>query len=169
MTYQANPKAWTRPSPLAALSLPGGMLAGTRVLTADGVKRIEEVHVGDRVIARSGLQRVAGVLSSPAHRTPLVCIHAGTSLIPNATEDLILAASQPLYLRGRAAFTHTGRSEALIAAGRIADGIEVMRCVLPDAADLRVLRLVFADAEVFYADGLELGSGIPAPRRPVMA
>gem|GEM_PF-6608223 len=169
MTYQSDPRGWAQPLTPAAMRLPGGLLTGTSVLTADGPLPVERIGTGARIVTRSGLAPVIGTVSAPAHRNPLVRIEAGSGLMTQARRDLIVAAGQFLYLRGRTAFSHTGREEAMVTAGSLADGISILRCVLPDAQELRLHRLVFAEPEVIFAEGCELGCAAPQVRRPVYA
>ncbi|MCX7890295.1 MAG: Hint domain-containing protein [Rhodobacteraceae bacterium] len=169
MTYQSDPSGFALAPALAAMRLPGGLLTGTSVLTAAGPTPVERIGTGTRVVTRSGLVPVIGTLSAPAHRNPLVRIEAGSGLMSQARRDLVVAAGQFLYLRGRTAFSHTGRQEAMVTAGSLADGIAILRCVLPDAEELRLHRLVFAEPEIIFAEGCELGCAALQVRRPVFA
>ncbi|HMO72663.1 MAG TPA: Hint domain-containing protein [Paracoccaceae bacterium] len=130
-----------------------GLLEGTNVMTLRGAMPVEALEPGDRVITRSGalaLERVA-MRREAAPRMVRVAASALATDRPDA--DIVMTADQPILVRDWRAPAMAGQPQALMAAGRMADG-EYIRPEPMDEA--RLYTLHFAVPAVIYAHGLEL-------------
>ena len=129
-----------------------GIVAGTCILTADGLLPVELLGTGDRVITRNtGLVRLIAVEFAQC-RGDFVQIAAGALGNTRPETDTILAADQTVLLRGQGTGTGTGQPGRLIRAG---DLPAVEGCSVLAGVEFTVVRLIFSSPQLVYADGLE--------------
>jgi hypothetical protein len=128
-----------------------GVAAGTVVMTADGALPVEYLGPGDRVVTRAGMARVACVRVT-AGVCDVVRI-AASALGHGRPEDaVVLAAGQPVLLRDWRARALYGAAQAVVPAGRLADGALVRR----DRAEVRLYEVVLDLPGVMQAGGMEI-------------
>jgi hypothetical protein len=137
----------------------GGFVEGSEVLTMSGIRTVEALTPGDRVVTRGGTR----VLRSVTHRTvpnpDLVRVSASALGHDRPEADIVIAADQPILLRDWRARALAGEDRALVAAGRLTDG-EYIRPEPCAAAELYTLH--FDGPVVVYAQGLELACAMVA-------
>jgi hypothetical protein len=144
---------FSRSSGGAGLPQATGMLVGTMVRTLDGVLPVEYLTPGDRIVTRAGARRLASISVITRKLVDLVRIRASTMGHDRPEHDLLLAPDQQVIIRDWRATALYGVPVAAIPASRLADGefiqIETFR-------NAQLFTLHFDDAEVVYAEGLEL-------------
>jgi hypothetical protein len=132
-------------------------------MTLRGAVPVETLQPGDRVVTRAGALRLERVALRLEERPRLVRV-AASALAPERPEaDIVLAADQPILVRDWRAPALAGQPQALMPAGRLADGDHI-RPEQPHEA--RIYTLHFAVPAVIYAHGLELACApvaAPAP------
>ena len=131
-----------------------GLAAGTTVLTLAGAVPVEFVAPGDRMITRAGARTVTGVEISVVKNARVVRISEGVLGKDRPEADMIVAPTQPILIRDWRAKAIAGLDQAVITAEKLADGEYIKVEVLDE---VRLVTLKFADAQVIYAAGLELG------------
>lgn len=142
--------AWAAPSGYAVV---GGLAEGSEVLTLSGIRRVEDLRAGDRIVTRGGARVLRGVTAREAEGTGLVRVCAAALGHARPEADIVLAADQPILVRDWRAPALAGQERALIAAGRLIDG-QYIRA--EPARPLRLWSLQFDGPAVIYAQGLEL-------------
>lgn len=130
-----------------------GMAAGTTVMTAEGALPVEFLAPGDRIVTRSGLRVLRGVVVQVVRRAAMVRVGTDTLGVGRPEAEVMLPAGQPVLVRDWRARAMFGQPRAMIPAGRLVDG-QIIRSVA--VSDVRLYRLAFAQDEVVYAGGLEL-------------
>ncbi len=141
----------------------GGMAAGTRIRTLDGLLPVEFLEPGDRIVTRAGARRLVAVSVVPRRNLDVVRIRASTLGHDRPESDLLVGPAQGVIVRDWRARALYGADVAVIAAARLADGEFILCERLPS---VRLYTLRFAEDEVIWADGLELGC--PAPAAPLV-
>lgn len=132
------------------IALPG-LVAGTRVLTADGISPVELLGPGDRIITRNtGIVRLTG-LRFHQHRGDFLKIPAGALGASRPDTDTIVASTQIILIRDSHA-APSARSGQLI---RAADLPPLGGGVFLRGVQMTVVELVFDSPQLVYADGLE--------------
>ncbi len=131
-----------------------GIPLGISLLTQDGALPIEFLSPGDRIITRGKGFATLLDLVPVAYRGPTMTVLPGAFAIKDITGPVTLPALQKLLVRNRRTVRRFGPRAELepIAALAHLDGVR-------DAGvqRLSLLRPVFADDEILYAGGLELG------------
>lgn len=133
---------------------PSGLMAGTLVRTLDGILPVEFLEPGDRIITRSGMRRLGSVSVSKRRKLRVVRISASSLGHDRPEHDLLLAPGQPVVIRDWRATAIYGTPIAAIPAERLVDGDFIREEILPEA---RLFTLRFAEDEVIWAEGLEIG------------
>jgi hypothetical protein len=131
-----------------------GLAAGTTVLTLSGAMPVEFVAPGDRMITRAGARTVTGVEISVIKDARVVRISEGVLGKDRPEADMIVSPGQPILIRDWRAKAIAGLDQAVITAEKLADGEYIKTEVLDE---VRLVTLQFAEAQVIYAAGLELG------------
>lgn len=129
-----------------------GLVAGTRVLTADGDLPVELLGPGDRIITRNAGYARLVALHFHQYRGDFVQIAAGALGDTRPETDTILAADQVVLLRGDAARSLTGQTSQLI---RAADLPDFSGRSLLCGIEMTVVQMVFDAPQLVYGDGLE--------------
>lgn len=129
-----------------------GLVAGTRVLTADGIAPVELLGPGDRIITRNtGLARLIG-LRFHQHQGDFLQIKAGVLGRRRPDTDTILATDQTVFLRGENVLSIGGQTSQLI---RVADLPPLAGCSFLRSVEMTLVQLIFDAPQLVYADGLE--------------
>ncbi|MFN4153683.1 MAG: Hint domain-containing protein [Paracoccaceae bacterium] len=131
-----------------------GIAAGTPILTLSGVMPVEFVAPGDRVITRAGARTVTAVEIAVVKDARVIRISAGVLGKDRPEADTHVAPRQPLLIRDWRAKALLGADQAVMTAERLVDGDYIRAETLPQA---RLVTIRFADPQVIYAAGLELG------------
>ncbi len=142
-------------TPIAA---PGGLAEGAEVLTLSGLKPVETLAPGDRVVTRGGARVLRG-LSCRTVQGGSVRVSAQALGHDRPEADIVLSAGQQVLLRDWRARAMTGQDRALLPVGRLVDG-EYIRAEAPGPQ--RLYTLHFDAPAVIYAQGLELACPQPA-------
>lgn len=131
-----------------------GLAAGTTVLTLSGAMPVDFVAPGDRIITRAGARTVTGVEISVLRNARVVRISEGVLGKDRPEADMIVSPEQPILIRDWRAKAIAGLDQAVMAAEKLADG-EYIKVEVMD--EVHLVTLQFADAQVIYAAGLEVG------------
>lgn len=138
-----------------------GIAEGAPVLTERGLRKVETLRPGDRVLTSAGMQRLLRQRQF-SRVTRAVYVLAGTLGHSSRTRDSLLPAGQPVMVRDWRAKALRGKRHALIPVGELVDG-EFLRDL--GLIPLTFYQLHFERPGVIHADGLELAC---ATRRPHM-
>lgn len=139
------------PAPPAPVP-PPGIVAGTNVLTAAGLIRIEMLRPGDRIVTRNtGLVRLVG-LSFCQYDGDFIAITARALGETRPETDTIVPAARTVLLRGSCAMAVTGQPAALVPAGTLSG---LPGVTLHQDYEMTLVQLVFDTPQLVYADGLE--------------
>jgi hypothetical protein len=130
-----------------------GLVAGTTVMTLAGQMPVEYLSIGDRIITRSGARALVAIRSTVLPTAQLVCISASALGVEQPEEDMRVSPDQGIHIRDWRAKALKGLAQAVIPAKELADG-EYIR--LETTAGARLFALEFANAEVIYANGVEV-------------
>ncbi len=136
-----------------ALPVLEGMAAGTQVLTVEGMRGVETLLPGDRLVTRAGACRLVQIEVTRLENARVVRIRPDTLGQGRPGAEVTLAAGQTLFLRDWRARALYGAEQVAVPAARLADGAYIRRETLPEA---RLYTLSFAQPQVIYAEGLEL-------------
>ena len=131
----------------------GGLVAGTRVMTMDGDLPVEYLTPGDRILTRAGARNLLDIKVRVDHDVDMVRIGAGTIGHDRPCQETLVPMHQMLLIRDWRAQALYGAPQALVAAGRLADGTMVK---VETVAEARVFTLEFDGDVVIYAGGLEI-------------
>lgn len=131
-----------------------GIAAGTMILTLAGAIPIEFIAPGDKVITRSGARAVTGVDIAIVENARVIRISEGVLGKDRPEADMIVAPQQPLLIRDWRAKAMTGVDQAVMQADKLVDGAYISAQTVAEA---RIVTLHFADPQVIFAAGLELG------------
>lgn len=131
-----------------------GVLEGTRIRTLDGLLPVEYLQPGDRIVTRSGARRLVALSVQKRRSIDLVRIRASVLDRDHPEDDLLVAPGQGIVIRDWRAHVLYKQPAAVIPAGRLEDGEFVLREV---HHGVRLFSLRFAEDEVIWAEGLELG------------
>lgn len=108
-----------RPTPAATLS---GLLAGTRVMTAEGELPVELLGPGDRVITRRVMAQVVAVETRCVQNADVAVISPDTLGVGRPGEALRMAPDQHIILRDWRAKALWGVAAAAVPVSRLVDG-----------------------------------------------
>ena len=141
------------PNTLRAPHAATGLTLGTMVMTMDGELPVEFLTPGDRIVTRAGVRRLISVSVRVQHHVDMVRIGAGTLGFDRPCQETLVPLHQMILIRDWRAQALYGAPQALVAAGRLADG-EMIR--VETVSEARVFTLSFETDVVIYAGGLEL-------------
>lgn len=138
-----------------------GIAAGTAILTRDGEIPVDWLMAGERVITRNaGLASLLAVESRLVGAAKLLCVRAGALGVGRPGRDLLLGPDQPVLLRDWRARALYGAPQVQVPVGALADGLGI--AAVAAERPVRLFTLVFAEAHVIYAEGVELFATTPA-------
>lgn len=123
-------------------------------MTKDGEIPVEYLCVGDQILTRAGLRKLAHVSCRVERAVKIVRIAAGTLGHDRPRDETVLPTDQMVLIRDWRAKALYGADQVLVAASRLADG-EMIR--IETANEVRVFILAFDANVVIYAGGLEVG------------
>lgn len=138
-----------------------GLVAGTLILTADGEIPIEFLTPGERVISRArGMVQLKAI---EAHIETLSVVRVGQGALGHGVprHATLMPADQRVLLRGDRARQVTQSAQAVVPVGTLIDGHSIQDL---GKRELRLVRLVFDQREVVYADGIEVAINTPIER-----
>lgn len=142
-----------------------GVTLGSAVMTLRGLRRVETLSPGDRIVTRSAGALPIERIKRCSFVTRAVYIIAGSMGHHQRDRDTLLPAAQCVLLRDWRAKALTGQETALVPARALVDG-EFVRDL--GYMPVSVIRLFCAAPHVIYADGMELGTADAAPS-PLLA
>ena len=131
----------------------GGLVAGTRVMTMDGDLPVDYLTPGDRILTRAGARVLAAVTVRVERDVDMVQIGTGTLGHHRPCADMLVPVHQMILIRDWRAQALYGAPQALVAAGRLADGSLIRTVAMAEA---RLFTLHFECDVVIYAGGMEL-------------
>ncbi len=137
---------------------PHGLLAGTPVLTMEGVLPVDYLVPGDRVLKASGdSQLIVSIRLAEADTLDLVRFapHAGGRNGFGAGLELLLPAHQPIVLRDWRAKVVFGEEEILSSAAALVDGGQVKRGLW---SRVRLFQIQLERDDIMLVGGLEVAS-----------
>ena len=139
--------------PVLSLKKAGGLVAGTRVMTMDGELPVEYLNPGDRILTRGGARVLAAISVRVDHNVDMVRIGSRTLGHDRPHTETLVPLHQMILIRDWRALALYDAPQALVAAGRLADGKMTW---VETVAEARIFTLAFEQDVVIYADGLEL-------------
>ena len=150
----------------------GGVICftqGTRLLTSEGSRRIEDLRPGDRVQTRdngvqeilwTGHRRMSGArLHVMPHLRP-IRIRSAAFGMGQPDEDLIVSPHHRMLIRGRAADTLFGTSEVLVAAEDLLNDFSVM--VDRQMREVTYVHILLESHQIVWANGIQTESFHPS-------
>jgi hypothetical protein len=149
---ETSQKIFVRSIPATGAGLQG-LAAGVLVRSLAGVIPVEFLEPGDRIVTRSGAQKLVSLSVSERRNHALVRIRASTLGHDRPEQDLLVGPDQPILIRDWRARVLYGAEQAVIPACRLVDGEFV---VVERQRQTRLFTLRFADSEVVYAEGIEI-------------
>ena len=155
----------TGPRAMSALGIgqaAGGVSPDAQIMTADGIIPAAFLSPGDRIITRRGIRPLRAILRRNL-RPGAPCVLVSKDALGGKPErDAILLPGQRVLIRDWRAKAMWNREAAAPQLRQLVDG-QYIRWVEdgPEA----VLQLHFGQPEIIYADGLELASADPLPKR----
>ena len=135
---------------------------GTRILTPEGLRPVEDLCPGDLVLTRDqGAQplRWIGARSVPA-RGAMAPVHLAAGAL-GAHGALTLSPQHRILLREPRAELLFGVSEVLVAAKDLVDGDQIIR---QEVEEITYLHLLFDRHQVIWSEGLATESFRPGPQ-----
>jgi len=137
-----------------------GITPGSSVMTLRGLRPVETLCPGDRVVTRSSGALPISHIERVSLVSRAVYILSGSFGHHQRDRDTLLPAAQCVLLRDWRAKVFTGQSTALLRARDLVDGEFVRDLgIIP----MSVIRIFCATPQVIYADGMELGTADVAP------
>lgn len=138
---------------------------GTTILTAKGLRPIEELSKGDLVLTRdNGFQPIRWIGSNPLAPAELAAcprlrpirIHAGALGKALPSRELLVSPQHRILVRSKIAQRMFGTEEVLVAAKQLLeiDGIEIAE----DVAEVEYFHLLFDRHEIILSNGAETES-----------
>ncbi|MEM9638777.1 MAG: Hint domain-containing protein [Pseudomonadota bacterium] len=140
-------------------ALNAGLVSGARILTLKGECAVDDLRVADRLLTRSGAVPITRI-DVVSLIIPTVYIIAGSLGHSRPDRDALLMADQTVLLRDWRAPALFGQPVALVRASALVDG-EFIRDLGQQV--VTVHRIFCATPQIFYADGLELGTADASP------
>jgi len=126
---------------------------GTRITMANGLQKpIEALDVGDLVLTRDNGPRAIRWIGSQTVRAagPFAPIRISRGALNNSG-DLMLSPNHRLFIWQRRDRIQAGRSEVLVRAGQLVNGITVVRTT---GGFVDYYQLLFDRHEIIYAEGI---------------
>jgi Hint domain len=130
-----------------------GLTMGTKVMTMEGELPVEFLSPGDRIVTRAGVRCLTAMSVRVERDVEMVRIGASTLGFDRPGTETLVPINQMILIRDWRAQALYGAPQALVAAGRLADG-EMIK--VETVAEARIFTLAFDSDVVIYADGLEL-------------
>ena len=141
------------PPVLALRARLSGFVTGTEIVTANGLRAVETLAAGDRIITRDGGMKRLAWVDEAYVTTNSVIIAADALGFAKPESRLVLPDGQRLLIRDWRASVLYGSNVVGVPAWRLADGEYIRRA---GPRSLRLVRLGFETQHTVYAGGLEL-------------
>lgn len=144
---------------------------GTLIETENGMRPIEELDTGDRVMTRdNGIKQIRWIGSTKlcaktlaaSHNLRPIRIKVGALGENTPSKDLLVSPQHRVLVRSRIAQRMFGAMEILVPAKQLCqlDGIDVAE----DLAEVEYFHFLFDQHEVVYSNGAETESLYPGPQ-----
>ncbi len=156
----------------AAGSSPGGVICftpGTRIVTPDGTRRIEDLRAGDRIQTKdngaqsvlwTGHRRMTGArLYAMPHLRP-IRFRSGALGIDRPDEDLLVSPQHRMLVKGAAAQSLFHAHEVLVAAEDLLNDGTI--CVDRTLREVTYVHVLMERHQIVWANGLETESFHPS-------
>lgn len=133
---------------------------GTMVATHAGLRKIEDLQVGDPVMTQdNGIQKIGwiGKTTVGAHDS-FAPVKFAKSVFPGATDDLIVSPQHRMLIKGYRAELLFGQSEVLVPAIDMIDGKDVTRL---HQESVTYIHVMFEQHEIIFANGIPAESYHP--------
>lgn len=142
---------------------------GTRILTPDGVKLIEELREGDLVQTKDngcqpiqwmGQRRMSGARLFAMPKLRPIRIRAGLFGLDEPDEDLLVSPEHRMLVKGRVAMDLFNTPEVLVAARDLVDHERVS--IDLNVREITYVHMLLPQHEILFANGVESESFHPA-------
>ena len=142
---------------------------GTRILTADGTRCIEDLREGDLVQTKDngsqpiqwmGQRRMSGARLFAMPKLRPIRIRAGVFGLDEPDEDLLVSPEHRMLIKGRVAMDLFNTPEVLITARDLIDNVHVS--VDLTVREITYVHLLLPQHEILFANGVESESFHPA-------
>jgi hypothetical protein len=142
---------------------------GTRILTPDGVRLIEELREGDYVQTKDngcqqiqwmGQRRMSGARLFAMPKLRPIRIRAGLFGLDEPDEDLLVSPEHRMLIKGRVAMDLFNTPEVLVAARDLVDHHRVS--VDLTVREITYIHMLLPQHEILFANGVESESFHPA-------
>ncbi len=156
----------------ALATSPGGVICftpGTRIMTPDGARRIEDLHAGDHIQTKdngaqqvlwTGQRRMTGArLYAMPHLRP-IRFRSGALGIDRPDEDLLVSPQHRMLVKGAAAQSLFHAHEVLVAAEDLLN--EGSICVDRMLREVTYVHVLMEHHQIVWANGLETESFHPS-------
>ena len=133
---------------------------GTMVATHAGLRKIEDLKVGDPVVTQdNGIQKIGWIgKTTVSARDNFAPVKFAKSVFPGATDDLIVSPQHRMLIKGYRAELLFGQSEVLMPAIYMIDGKDVTRLY---QEDVTYIHIMFEQHEIIFANGIPAESFHP--------
>lgn len=142
---------------------------GTRILTPDGIKLIEDLREGDHVQTKDngaqpiqwmGQRRMSGARLFAMPKLRPIRIRAGLFGLDEPDEDLLVSPEHRMLIKGRVAMDLFNTPEVLVAARDLVDHDRVS--VDLNVREITYVHMLLPQHEILFANGVESESFHPA-------
>jgi Hint domain len=160
------------PQQMGSAASPGGVICftpGTRIMTPDGTRRIEDLHPGSRIQTKdngaqevlwTGHRRMTGArLYAMPHLRP-IRFRSGALGIDRPDEDLLVSPQHRMLVKGAAAQSLFHADEVLIAAEDLLNDGSI--CVDRVLREVTYVHVLLERHQIVWANGLETESFHPS-------
>lgn len=137
-----------------------GITPGACVMTPQGLRPVDTLRIGNRIVTRSAGAVPITRIERRSFVTRAIYIIAGSLGHYQRDRDTLLPASQCVLVRDWRAYAFARTDTALVPAHALVDG-EFVRDI--GTLPVSVIRVFCATPQVFYADGMELGTADATP------
>ena len=135
-------------------------VSGTMVATHAGLRKIEDLQVGDPVMTQdNGIQKIGWIgKTTVSARDNFAPVHFAKSVFPGATDDLIVSPQHRILIKGYRAELLFGQSKVLMPAIHMIDGKDVTRL---HQESVTCIHIMFEQHEIIFANGIPAESFHP--------
>lgn len=134
---------------------------GTLIATQAGLRRIEDLKVGDPVITQdNGIQKIGWIgKTTVSGRGRFAPVRFAKSVWPGATDGLTVSPQHRMLVKGYQAELLFGRTEVLVPAVHMIDGTDIVR---QRVERVTYIHIMFEQHEIIFANGIPAESFHPA-------
>lgn len=133
---------------------------GTMIATHAGLRRIEDLSVGDPVMTQdNGIQKIGWIgKTTVCARNGFAPVHFAKSVFPGATDDLIVSPQHRMLIKGYRAELLFGQSEVLMPAIHMINDKDITR---QHQESVTYIHIMFEQHEIIFANGIPAESFHP--------